>query len=210
MHYGELPQAQGLYDPQHEKDACGVGFVVHLRGRKSHDIVQKGLRLLCNLEHRGASGSESNTGDGAGILIQMPDSFFRARQAELGFTLPPAGDYGAGLIFLPRDPDERAAVKDVIARIVAEQGQTLLGWRTRADRRLGARRCVRARSSRSSSRLFIGKVDRGARPRIGGSGASAFERALYVIRKRLEKAVDALDPVRARRSSTSSASRRAR
>ncbi len=116
MHYGELPQAQGLYDPQHEKDACGVGFVVHLRGRKSHDIVQKGLRLLCNLEHRGASGSESNTGDGAGILIQMPDSFFRARQAELGFTLPPAGDYGAGLIFLPRDPRRARRREGVLSR----------------------------------------------------------------------------------------------
>ena len=163
MHYGELPQAQGLYDPQHEKDACGVGFVVHLRGRKSHDIVQKGLRLLCNLEHRGASGSESNTGDGAGILIQMPDSFFRARQTELGFTLPPAGDYGAGLIFLPRDPAERAAVKALIARIVSEQGQTLLGWRSvpTDDSALG----MRAREVEPVfEQLFIGKVDRGARP----------------------------------------------
>ena len=193
MHYGELPQAQGLYDPQHEKDACGVGFVVHLRGRKSHDIVQKGLRLLCNLEHRGASGSESNTGDGAGILIQMPDSFFRARQAELGFTLPPAGDYGAGLIFLPRDASERAAVKDVIARIVAEQGQTLLGWRTvpTDDAALGAR----AREVEPAfEQIFIGKVAAALGPE-SGSGASAFERSLYVIQKRIEKAVDALDPV---------------
>ena len=96
------PQAQGLYDPQHEKDACGVGFVVHLKGKKSHDIVEKGLQLLVNLEHRGACGCEANTGDGAGLLLQMPDGFFRA--LDLGFDLPPAGEYGAGLIFLPNDP----------------------------------------------------------------------------------------------------------
>jgi glutamate synthase (NADPH/NADH) large chain len=98
MHYGELPQAQGLYDPQHEKDACGVGFVVHLRGRKSHDIVIKGLQLLCNLEHRGASGSEVNTGDGAGILIQVPDRFLRE---VAGFPLPALGSYATGIAFLP-------------------------------------------------------------------------------------------------------------
>jgi glutamate synthase (NADPH/NADH) large chain len=192
MHHGELPQAQGLYDPQHEKDACGVGFVAHIRGRKSHDIVRKGLQLLCNLEHRGASGSEVNTGDGAGILIQMPDAFFRARQDELGFTLPPAGDYGAGLVFLPRDPAQRAAVKDVIARIVAEQGQALLGWRAvpTDDSALG----MRAREVEPVfEQLFIGKVD-ASLGAASSSGASAFERALYVIRKRLEKAIDALDP----------------
>jgi glutamate synthase (NADPH/NADH) large chain len=192
MHHGDLPHAQGLYDPQHEKDACGVGFVAHIKGRKSHDIVRKGLQLLCNLEHRGASGSEVNTGDGAGILIQMPDAFFRTRQDELGFALPPAGDYGAGLVFLPRDPAQRAAVKDVIARIVAEQGQDLLGWRTvpTDDSALG----LRAREVEPVfEQIFIGKVESALGPE-SPTGASAFERALYVIRKRLEKAIDALDP----------------
>jgi glutamate synthase (ferredoxin) len=190
MRHGELPQPQGLYDPQHEKDACGVGFVVHIRGHRSHDIVRHGLRLLCNLEHRGASGSEANTGDGAGILIQMPDSFFRARQAELGFELPPAGDYGAGLIFLPRDPAERAAVKDTIARIVADQGQRLLGWRPvpTDDAALGER----AREVEPVfEQLFVARVAGRLGP-DAPAGASAFDRALYVIRKRVERAVDAL------------------
>src|SRR6476660_7871668 len=125
---GDLPHPQGLYDPQHEKDACGVGFVVHLKGKQSHDIVEKGLELLVNLEHRGACGCEANTGDGAGLLLQMPDGFFRS--LDLGFNLPPAGEYGAGLIFLPNDPSERETLKSLIARIVGEEGQTLLGWRT--------------------------------------------------------------------------------
>ena len=122
------PQAQGLYDPQHEKDACGVGFVVHLKGNKSHDIVQKGLELLVNLEHRGASGCEANTGDGAGMLLQMPDRFFRALRTRIR---------PAARRRVRRRPDlpaarsvERATLKSLIARIVAEQGQTLLGWRS--------------------------------------------------------------------------------
>src|SRR6188474_3915205 len=92
------PEGQGLYDPAAEHDACGVGFVVHMKGRRSHDIVRKALRVLINLEHRGACGCEANTGDGAGILIQPPDKFFRT---VLSFTLPDAGSYGAGLVFLP-------------------------------------------------------------------------------------------------------------
>src|SRR5215212_6939159 len=91
------PPAQGLYDPSAEHDACGVGFVVHMKGRRSHDIVRKALQVLINLEHRGACGCEANTGDGAGILIQMPDTFFRK---VVPFTLPAAGTYGAGLVFL--------------------------------------------------------------------------------------------------------------
>ena len=97
------PTAQGLYDPQHEKAACGVGFVVHLKGQQSHSIVAQGLQLLRNLEHRGACGCEVNTGDGAGILVQMPDRFLRKVTAPLGITLPAKGAYGAGLVFLPHD-----------------------------------------------------------------------------------------------------------
>jgi glutamate synthase domain-containing protein 1 len=120
------PVAQGLYDPATERDACGVGFVVHMKGRRSHDIVRKALRVLINLEHRGACGCEANTGDGAGILIQMPDTFLR-KVAPV--DLPAARTYGAGLVFLPRDARDRNAIMKMIARVVEEEGQTLLGWR---------------------------------------------------------------------------------
>ena len=119
------PTAQGLYDPQHEKDACGVGFVVHLKGHKSHAIVAQGVQLLRNLEHRGACGCEANTGDGAGILVQMPDVFLRK---TVSFTLPAAGSYGAGLVFLPHQEKDREAIVALIGRIVDEEGATLLGW----------------------------------------------------------------------------------
>ncbi|MDP9323292.1 MAG: hypothetical protein M3P13_06620, partial [Acidobacteriota bacterium] len=101
MQISGLPPAQGLYDPANEHDACGVGFVVHVKGRRSHAIVEQALKVLINLLHRGACGCEANTGDGAGILTQIPDAFFRSPQAQLGFALPPAGQYAAGLIFLP-------------------------------------------------------------------------------------------------------------
>src|SRR5689334_25252574 len=122
----EPPSQQGLYDPKHESDACGVGFVVHQKGKRSHDIVQKALRVLINLEHRGACGCEANTGDGAGILVQMPDTFFRS---VLSFTLPAPGAYAAGLVFLPHDAKDREAIKALVGRITEEEGQRLLGWR---------------------------------------------------------------------------------
>src|SRR5262245_3911226 len=120
------PCRQGLYDPSTEHDACGVGFVVHIKGQRSHDIIRKALTVLINLEHRGACGCEANTGDGAGILIQTPDAFFRR---VVSFALPAAGTYGAGLVFLPHDESDRDRIKETIARITAEEGQTLLGWR---------------------------------------------------------------------------------
>src|SRR5688572_20095851 len=120
------PLAQGLYDPTAEHDACGVGFVVHIKGHRSHDIVENALQVLVNLEHRGACGCEANTGDGAGILIQMPDAFLRTCAPA---TLPAAGEYGAGLVFLPHDESDRDRIKDLIAKIVDEEGQRLIGWR---------------------------------------------------------------------------------
>src|SRR5215470_13282729 len=120
------PPAQGLYDPRSEHDACGVGFVVHIKGHRSHDIVRKALEVLINLEHRGACGCEANTGDGAGIQIQTPDRFFRR---VLPFALPAAGTYGAGLVFLPRDERDRNRIKTLIAGIVREEGAAVLGWR---------------------------------------------------------------------------------
>ena len=113
---------QGLYSPSDEHDACGVGFVAHIKGAKSHSIVRSALDLLINLEHRGACGSDPDTGDGAGILIQLPDLFFRK---ALPFALPEAGSYGAGLVFLPHDLGSREAYKSLVARIVAEEGLTL-------------------------------------------------------------------------------------
>ena len=106
-----LPPAQGLYDPAHEHDSCGVGFLVHLKGKRSHQIVRDGLLALENLNHRGATGSEVNTGDGAGILIQLPDEFLRHECAQIGIRLPEAGEYGVGLLFAPQDEAARKQVK---------------------------------------------------------------------------------------------------
>ena len=124
-----MPQAQGLYDPRMEHDACGVGFIVQLKGKRSHQIVQDGLTALANLEHRGASGSEANTGDGAGILIQIPDAFFRHETAALGIHLPEAGQYGVGQIFLPQDEEAARQIRTIFMTIVQEERQRLLGWR---------------------------------------------------------------------------------
>jgi glutamate synthase (NADPH/NADH) large chain len=188
------PPAQGLYDPRHEKDACGVGFLVHVKGERSHGIVTQALQLLVNLLHRGACGCEVNTGDGAGILIQMPDKFLRKETRNLGITLPPAGEYGAGCVFLPRDPSARATIEALVAEIIQEEGQTLLGWRDLPtdDRLVGASAAAVAPYfkqvfvGRGSDPLFTKTVKRGSDP------GPAFERKLYVIRKRIEHAVDTL------------------
>src|SRR5215472_18249661 len=124
-----MPGPEGLYDPAHEHDACGVGFVVDMKGRKSHAIVSQALQVLKNLLHRGACGCEVNTGDGAGILIQMPHAFLLRECARVGVALPAPGHYGVGLVFLPRDPSERAECQAMLERIVAEEGQRVLGWR---------------------------------------------------------------------------------
>ena len=121
-----FPAKQGLYDPAFEHDACGVAFVVDMHGRKSHNMVRNGLSSLCNLDHRGATNAEDNVGDGAGILTQVPDEFFRA---VCGFDLPPAGDYAMGMAFLPKDAAEADAAQAVIDKIVAAENMTLLGWR---------------------------------------------------------------------------------
>src|SRR5258708_9705024 len=124
-----LPGPSGLYDPRNEHDSCGVGFVVDIKGRKSHDVIEKGLRILLNLLHRGACGCEANTGDGAGVLIQMPDRFLRKATADLGFTLPPPGEYGAGLVFLPKGRAERDELRQLIEQTVRAERHAVLGWR---------------------------------------------------------------------------------
>ena len=184
MTQAAIPPKQGLYDPRYEHDACGVGFVVDLKGRKSHDIVAKALRVLNNMEHRGACGCETNTGDGAGILVQTPDAFLRKVCDRLGIKLPAQGQYGVGMVFLPTDADERGFCEGRFEQIVREEGQTVLGWRdVPTDNSLLG---PTAQAGEPIIRqLFIGRGTVGPRNEDG----LAFERKLYVIRKRVEKAV---------------------
>src|SRR5262245_4977651 len=187
----ELCAKAGLYDPTREHDACGVGFVVHMKGDRSHDIVRKALEVLINLEHRGACGCEANTGDGAGILIQTPDRFFRK---VLPFKLPEAGKYGAGLVFLPREEGDRAKIKSLIAKIVKEEGGSILGWRD-----VPSDNSLLGDSARAAQpvfeQMFIARPQTcRLKPEATGEAADrqAFERKLYVVRKRIEHAVDKL------------------
>ena len=117
-----LPVKQGLYDPRNEKDACGLGFIVNINGEPSHDIITKGIQILINLTHRGACGCDPETGDGAGILIQIPDKFFRRECKTLGFTLPPVGEYGVGMVFLPVEHTQRLVAEGILERIAVEEG----------------------------------------------------------------------------------------
>src|SRR5436309_3047728 len=180
----------GLYHPGNEHDSCGVGFVVDIKGRQSHGIIAKGLQILLNLLHRGACGCEATTGDGAGVLVQMPDRFLRKVTSGLDFALPPAGRYGAGLVFLPKDHGEREQLRTLIRRIVEENGHAVLGWRAVP----GDDSCVGA-SARAAKpvieQLFI--ADRRCSPSDqGAAGTARFERALYIIRKEIEHAADRL------------------
>src|ERR1700722_314301 len=124
------PPKQGLYDPAFEHDACGVGFVVDVKGRKSHQILQQAIQVLTNLDHRGASGSEANTGDGAGVLLQMPHEFLKQASKINRIALPGPGEYGSGLVFLPRERNKRRRLEERFEQIVQSEGQVFLGWRT--------------------------------------------------------------------------------
>src|SRR5438067_4422170 len=179
-----LPPRQGLYDPSREHDACGVGFVAHIKGRKSHDIVEKGLTILNNLTHRGATGADPLHGDGAGVLIQIPDAFYREVMPKQGVKLPKAGAYGVGMVFLPRNPAARAACVREIERAVVNEGQQLLGWR---DVPVDDSTLVKtARDTMPVIRqVFVG-AGRGSLDR------DAFERKLYIIRKASGHAIRAL------------------
>src|SRR5215213_6961547 len=125
-----LPDVRGLYDPRLEKDSCGVGFIADIKGRKSHQIVQDALQILCNLEHRGAVGADPRAGDGAGILTQIPHKFFARKAKDLGIALPPPGEYGIGVLFMPRDAERRALVCKTFEEVVVREGLTILGWRS--------------------------------------------------------------------------------
>ena len=132
-------QAQGLYDPRHEHDACGVGFVVDIKGRRSNQILCDALTVLVNLRHRGAAGAEANTGDGAGILMQVPHSFLKKACGQVGIELPGAGEYGVGMLYLPPDPTARYKCEKLFEEIVESEDLPFLGWRTvpTADSSLG-------------------------------------------------------------------------
>ena len=123
--YTELgpPTKQGLYDPRLEHDACGVGLVAHIKGLRSHGIVERGLEVLINLGHRGASGADPKTGDGAGLLIQMPHEFFVKECSRLGISLPERGEYGVGMVFLPQDAADRKECEATVERVVEEEGR---------------------------------------------------------------------------------------
>ncbi|MEQ8747452.1 glutamate synthase large subunit [Pyruvatibacter sp.] len=172
-----MPAPKGLYDPRNEKDACGIGFVANIKNIKTHKTVQDGLSILCNLEHRGAVGADPKAGDGAGILIQMPDAFLRAVTGELGFTLPAEGNYAVGHFFLPQEDDRRAHAIQRAEQVVAAEGQTVLGWRDVPvdNRDLGYSVIP---TEPYHKQLFIQRGENCA-------DQDAFERKLFVIRKQI-------------------------
>ena len=183
----------GLYDPANEKDACGVGFVAHIKGQRAHSIVEQGLKILENLDHRGAVGADKLMGDGAGILIQLPDEFYRAEMAStgvapdgsVGVALPPPGEYGVGMIFLPKEHASRLACEHELARAVKAEGQVLLGWRdVPVNRDMPMSPAVREKEP-VIRQIFIG---RGADVIV----PDALERKLYVIRKTASAAIQKL------------------
>jgi glutamate synthase (NADPH) large chain len=180
-----MTQAQGLYDPQNEHDACGVGFVAHIKGTKTHNIVAQGLNILRNLDHRGAVGADALMGDGAGILIQLPDAFYREEMAAQGVKLPPPGEYGVGMIFLPKERASRLACEQELERAIRAEGQVVIGWRdvpTNRDMPMSPR--VRAKEP-VIRQIFIGR----------GSDVivqDALERKLYIIRKTASSAIQRL------------------
>jgi glutamate synthase (NADPH/NADH) large chain len=185
-------QQHGLYDPANEHDACGVGFVAHIKGQKSHAIVGQALKILENLDHRGAVGADALMGDGAGILIQLPDQLFRddmaktgkAPDGSVGVALPPAGEYGVGMIFLPKEHASRLACEQEMERAIKAEGQVLLGWRdVPVNRDMPMSPRVRAKEP-IIRQVFIGR----------GNDVivqDALERKLYVIRKKASKAIQA-------------------
>jgi len=177
--------AQGLYDPSNEHDACGVGFIAHIKGNKSHSIIEQGLLILKNLDHRGAVGADKLMGDGAGILIQIPDQYYRDEMARQGVELPPPGEYGVGMVFLPKENASRIACEQEIERAVRIEGQVVLGWRNvPIDETMPMSPTVRAKEP-VIRQIFIGRG-----PDI--MVTDALERKLYVIRKSSGHAIQAL------------------
>ncbi len=176
-----FPQRQGLYHPDFEHEACGIGMIANINGKPTHNIVQNAINILCNLEHRGGQSADTSTGDGAGILTQIPDRFFQKQCAKENITLPNKGDYGVGMVFLPQDHEVRMRSKELFEEIIEQEGQTFLGWRPVP-----------------TNESFIGKVASKSKPTIRQifieksediKDQMAFERKMYVIRKRIEQEV---------------------
>ncbi len=181
----DLPLQQGLYDPANEHDACGVGFIAHIKGNRTHNVVLQGLEILKNLDHRGAVGADPLQGDGAGILIQIPDTLYREEMAKQGVTLPQAGDYGVGIVFLPKEHASRLACEEEIERAVRAEGQVVLGWRdVPTDPAMPMSPTVKAKEP-VIRQIFIG---RGPDVMV----TDALERKLYVIRRRAANAIGSL------------------
>ncbi|MGM0502403.1 MAG: glutamate synthase subunit alpha, partial [Bacillota bacterium] len=177
-----IPDEEGLYSPEQEKDSCGVGFIAHKYGTKSHQVVEQGLEILIRLAHRGAVGADPETGDGAGISLQMPDKFIRKVMQGEGVDLPALGSYGVGMLFLPQDEEERQQVMDLIEKIVIEEGQEVLGWR---DVPVDITKIGENAASKAPyiKQLVIKQ----------GSDIDNFELELFFIRRTIEKLVAKLD-----------------
>ncbi len=184
MEHNRTPLKQGLYDPQFEHDSCGVGFVCNIKGNKSNVIIKQALEVLKRLSHRGATGADPKTGDGAGILIQIPHEFFTKACLEAKIKLTAQGEYAAGLVFLPTDKEDQRQCKDCFARMIKDEGQILLGWRKVPvdDSAIGK---TAKETQPVIEQIFISR----------GKGIDkdgiAFERKLYVIRKQVENTIRA-------------------
>ncbi|GEP08169.1 glutamate synthase large subunit [Methylobacterium gnaphalii] len=183
-----MPKAQGMYDPAHERDACGLGFVADMHDRRTHTIVQQGLKILENIDHRGAVGADPTMGDGCGILTQIPHDFFAQECARLGFELPPAGQYAIGQFFMPKNDQARAVIEDIVEKVLAEEGLPLLGWRDvpvdSDDLGLAVKE-----TEPHHRQVFIGMPG-------SMSDQDAFERRVYIARKVISNKVYALDDQR--------------
>ena len=184
MNFSTPPPRQGLYDPRHEHDSCGVGFIANINGKKEHAVIERGLQILNNLTHRGATGYDPLLGDGSGILIQLPDAFLRAECEKIAIALPAEGAYGVGMLFLPSNVESRAACENVISQLISEEGHQLLGWRDvprdNAGLAAGAKGCEPV-----IRQAFIARTG-------GCPDQDSFERKLFVLHKRIEHAVRAM------------------
>lgn len=190
MQSGDVfPRPKGLYRPEFEHDACGIGLIADIKGRKSHEIIEDGLKILVNLTHRGAVGADPLAGDGAGMLVQIPHEFFAAEAARLGFSLPEAGQYGVGQLFMPQDRELRERCQGIVAEAIAAEGQTLLGWRDVPVDNGGLPKIVTA-SEPFHRQLFVGSPS-------PVTDADDFERRLYIVRKVISnRIVNELDALR--------------
>jgi len=176
-----MPPAHGLYDPALDKDSCGVGFIADIKGRKSHQLIEDGLQILCNLEHRGAVGADPRMGDGAGILVQIPHKFFAKKTRELGIKLPKLGEYAVGYLFMPMDPNWRQIVRDIYAEVIAREGLSLLGWRDVPTDNSTLGESVKPTEPKHMQ-VFIGHGKKKL-------SEDEFERRLYILRKSISNAI---------------------